>query len=160
MFTGILSGILYGIIKIGDKISDKTNNKSKRLYGIQDDVEIKTIDNDKEYKDRIYEVIEKIIADKELRISVFRDDVIASKKENGDYDLLLICNNKYSSTLWVSISHINREPDKIKIELIHDNTKMEIDKRELRLYKKSDKLEDIMEYILDYIENGEDAKRK
>lgn len=89
---------------------------------------------------------------------MIKDNIIVSKKQNEDYDLLMMCGNKYRSDLWVRVYPINREPDKIKIELIHDNTKIEVDKRELRLYKKSDKLDDIMEYILDYIENGEDAK--
>ncbi len=47
LFTGMFSGIVYVIIKIWDKEEDKANNKSKRLYGIQDDAKIKNIDKDK-----------------------------------------------------------------------------------------------------------------
>lgn len=158
LFTGMFSGIVYGIIKIWDKAEDKANNKSRRLYGIQDDAKIKNIDKDKEYEYNAYKVIEKIINDKKLHIGVIKDNIIVSKKQNEDYDLSMMCGNKYRSNLWVRVYPINREPDKIKIELIHDNTKIEVDKRALRLYKKSDKLDEIMEYILDYIENGEDAK--
>lgn len=158
LFTGMFSGIVYVIIKIWDKEEDKANNKSRRLYGIQDDAKIKNIYKDKEYEYNVYRVIEKIINDNKLHIGLIKDNIIVSKKQDGGYDLLMICDNKYRSTLWVRVYPINREPDKIKIELIHDNTKIEVDKRELRLYKKSDKLDEIMEYILDYIENGEDAK--
>lgn len=95
--------------------------------------------------DTIYKEMKQFIKDRRLHIRLIKNDLVIDK------DKLSMSCAKYDNKLLITVYNIGTKV--ITIEVINDSTiEKAVVTKILRLYKKSDKIEDKLKYVLEYID--------
>ena len=95
--------------------------------------------------DTLYKEMKQFIKDRGLNLRLIKNDLIIEK------DKLSMSCAKYDNMLLITVYNIGTKV--ITIEVINDSTlEKDVVTKILRLYKKSDKIEDKLRYVLEYID--------